>query len=118
MKLKRFVLVALILTTVPMFAQNTGAAPPQLAFKIVDDFFQIPDTSNVFILNRGNHPLLEFTAAGKFLRSIGEGSPIFHAAHSVRFDAQDNRWVVDSGHDVIVKVTAKAMPPCSSSRAG
>ena len=62
---------------------------------------------HIFILNRGNYPLLEFTPEGKFVRTYGEGSPIFHAAHSVRFDAQDNMWVVDSGNNVIVKVTPK-----------
>jgi DNA-binding beta-propeller fold protein YncE len=119
--MKRLALAVLVLTSVPLLAQNKGAAPPQLAFKVVDDFFQIPDTiwmaeavgvalnakGHIFILNRGNHPLLEFTPDGKFVRSLGEGSPIFHAAHSVRFDAQDNMWVVDSGNDVIVKVTPK-----------
>src|SRR5215213_2868884 len=119
--MKRLALAVLVLTSAPLLAQNKGAAPPQLAFKVVDDFFQIPDTiwmaeavgvalnakGHIFILNRGNHPLLEFTPDGKFVRSLGEGSPIFHAAHSVRFDAQDNMWVVDSGNDVIVKVTPK-----------
>src|SRR5215208_784189 len=119
--MKRFALAVLVLASVPLVAQNTRTAPTQLAFKVVDDFFQIPDTiwmaeavgvalnakGHIFILNRGNHPLLEFTADGKYVRSLGEGSPIFHAAHSVRFDAQDNMWVVDSGNDVIVKVTPK-----------
>jgi len=119
--MRRLALVVLCLMTAPLGAQNNRAAPPQLSFRVIDDFFQIPDTiwmaeavgvalnakGNIFILNRGNHPLLEFTPAGRFVRSLGEGSPIFHAAHSVRFDAQDNMWVVDSGNDVIVKVTPK-----------
>jgi DNA-binding beta-propeller fold protein YncE len=119
--MKRLVLALLVLMSAPVLAQNKAAAPTQLPFKVVDDFFQIPDTiwmaeavgvalnakGHIFILNRGNHPLLEFTPDGKFVRSLGQGSPIFHAAHSVRFDAQDNMWVVDSGNDVIVKVTPK-----------
>ena len=85
-----------------LLAQNNRAAPPQLAFKVVDDFFQIPDTiwmaeavgvalnskGNIFILNRGNHPLLEFTPAGSSCDRSARALPIFHAAHSVRFDAR------------------------------
>jgi DNA-binding beta-propeller fold protein YncE len=119
--MRQLTLLVLCLLSVPLGAQNNRPGPPQLEFHVVDDFFQIPDTiwmaeavgvalnakGHIFILNRGNHPLLEFTPDGKFVRSLGEGSPIFHAAHSVRFDAEDNMWVVDSGNDVIVKVTPK-----------
>lgn len=52
-------------------------------------------------------PKLEFTPDGRFVRSLGEGSPIFHAAHSVRFDAQDNMWIVDAGNNLIVKLNPK-----------
>lgn len=114
-------LLGACLATATLAAQETRQPPPQIPFRVVEDFFQVPDTiwlaeavgvalnakGHIFILNRGNHPLLEFTADGKFVRSLGEGSPIFHAAHSVRFDAQDNMWVVDSGNDIIVKVTPK-----------
>ena len=69
--MRRLALVVLCLTTAPLLAQNNRAAAPQLPFKIVDDFFQIPDTiwmaeavgvalnskGNIFILNRGNHPI-------------------------------------------------------------
>jgi DNA-binding beta-propeller fold protein YncE len=62
---------------------------------------------HIFLLNRGNHPLLEFGPDGSFIRSIGEGSTIFHAAHSVRFDAEDNMWLVDAGNNVVVKFNPK-----------
>lgn len=62
---------------------------------------------HIFLLNRGNHPLLEFNPDGSFVKSLGEGSPIFHAAHSVRFDGEDNMWIVDSANNVIVKFTPK-----------
>jgi sugar lactone lactonase YvrE len=38
---------------------------------------------------------------------LGEGSTIFHAAHSVRFDADDNMWLVDAGNNVVVRFNAK-----------
>ena len=119
--MKHLVLLALFLTTVPLAAQERREMAPQLPFKVVEDFFQIPDTmwmaeavgvalnakGHIFILNRGNYPLLEFDANGKFIRTLGEGSPIFHAAHSVRFDAQDNMWIVDAGNNLIVKLNPK-----------
>ena len=97
------------------------ASAPQLRFHVDEDFFKLPDNiwpseavgvalnskGRIFLLNRGNHPLLEFMPDGSFVRSIGDGSTIFHAAHSVRFDADDNMWLVDAGNNVVVKFNAK-----------
>src|SRR5712691_1727272 len=133
MTMKRVVLLAVILgsVTVSLAAQSgrgRGAAPaaagppaPQLVFHLEEDFFKLPDNiwpseavgvalnskGHIFLLNRGNHPLLEFAPDGSFIRSIGDGSTIFHAAHSVRFDAEDNMWLVDAGNNVVVKFNAK-----------
>jgi len=96
-------------------------APAQLKFHIDEDFFKLPDNiwpaeavgvainkdGHIFLLNRGNHPLLEFGPDGSFIRSLGEGSPIFHAAHSVRFDAEDNMWLVDAANNLVVKFNPK-----------
>ena len=85
------------------------------------DFFKIPrnvimaeavgvainSKGHIFILNRGNHPLLEFTADGAFVGSFGEGSPIFRVPHSIRFDAQDNLWYVNAGDNLVVKFDRK-----------
>ena len=112
-----YLLAVLALTTAPLAAQ-AQQAPPQLSHRLIEDFFQIPDTiwlaeavgvaldseGHIFILNRGNHPLLEFTPDGEFVRSLGEGSPIFQAAHSVRFDNEDNMWIVDSANNLVVKI--------------
>src|SRR5262249_1857078 len=113
--------------TVPLVAQQgrggraQPAAAPQLRFHIDEEFFKLPDNiwpseavgvalnsrGHIFLLNRGNHPLLEFNPDGSFVRSIRDGSTILHAAHSVRFDAEDNMWLVDAGNNVVVKFNAK-----------
>src|SRR5262249_60818378 len=115
--------------SVPLVGQQPGrggrapsaAAAPQLRFHLDEEFFKLPDNiwpseavgvalnskGHIFLLNRGNHPLLEFNPDGSFVRSIGDGSTIFHAAHSVRFDADDNMWLVDAGNNVVVKFNAK-----------
>lgn len=131
MKRSLFVAIALASVTLPVasiHAQNGSARGasaagtiPQLPFRVDDDFFKIPENiwpseavgialnkaGHLFLLNRGNHPLLEFNGDGSFVKSMGEGSTIFHAAHSVRFDAEDNMWIVDSANNVIVKFTPK-----------
>jgi len=122
--MKRILASALFLSVVavPLAGQNgrgAGSSAPPLRFHIEDDFFKIPENiwpseavgvalnskGHIFLLNRGNHPLLEFNADGSFVKSMGEESTIFHAAHSVRFDADDNMWLVDAGNNVVVKFT-------------
>jgi hypothetical protein len=90
---------------------------PELTFHVVQDFLKIPrdmimveavgvainSKGHIFILNRGNHPMLEFDQEGNFISAFGEGSPIFHIPHSIRFDSQDNLWYVNSGDNLVVK---------------
>src|SRR5882672_1140510 len=89
--------------------RSGGAAIPQLPFRLVENFFHYPANSvvgrvsgiavgpkgNIVTLNRGYHPVLEFTSEGSFVRSWGEGSGMFVGAHAVRFDPQGNLWYVD-----------------------
>src|ERR1700736_2226563 len=129
--MKRFFVLTLFLTSIaiPLAGQGgrgagaprTSVSAPQLTFHVDEDFFKWPDNiwpseavgvalnsqRHIFLLNRGNHPLLEFATDGSFIRSIGEGATIFHAAHSVRFDAEDNMWLVDAGNNVVVKFNPK-----------
>jgi DNA-binding beta-propeller fold protein YncE len=87
---------------------------------------------NVLLLHRGAHPIMEFDAGGKFLRSWGDGLisegkvayiPEEHrgggtrytavygpagctscGAHSIRVDHQGNIWVVDATAHVVYKM--------------
>src|ERR1700722_10158748 len=124
--MKYFLLLGLLLSASPLFAQEMAkpaesSKAPELAFHVVPDFLKIHSDmimaeavgvainskGHIFILNRGNHPLLEFTNEGDFISSFGEGSPLFHIPHSIRFDAQDNLWYVNSGDNLVVKFDAK-----------
>ena len=91
---------------------------------------------NILVFHRGAHPIMEFTAEGKFLRSWGDGmisegkvtavEPKDRApgaslsaavygpagcyscgAHSVRVDAEGNIWIVDAGAHVVYKMNAE-----------
>jgi DNA-binding beta-propeller fold protein YncE len=124
--MRHFMLPFLLLAAVAACAQEMPKQQdppkaPELAFHVVPDFLKIPpdmimaeavgvainSKGHVFILNRGNHPLLEFTQEGDFVSSFGEGSPLFHIPHSIRFDAQDNLWYVNSGDNLVVKFDSK-----------
>jgi len=154
--------LALILATIVFAGQTAGvgqapasapASRTAQAYKLVE--FPAPATSaagfaapwnliqassvavtskgTVLVLHRGAHPILEFDAAGKLLRSWGDGmisegkvagipqanwapdrsrySAVYGApgctscgAHSVRVDAQGNIWVVDAAGHVIYKM--------------
>ncbi len=102
----------------PVAVAGASAAPaPQLPFRVDEDFFKWPANiwpseavgvavnraGHIFLLNRGNHPLLEFAPDGSFIKSLGEGSTIWEAPHSIRFDAQDNMWLVDAANNLVVK---------------
>ena len=91
------------------------ASPPPLDYVPVADDFKLPpgmnfggtsgvainSKGNIFVLRRGPLPLMEFDAAGNFIRGFGEG--LFDRPHGLRIDAQDNIWATDVGSHVVYK---------------
>ena len=75
---------------------------PKLNYEWNADFFQLPpeehlvepagvavnSKGHIYIFHRGKHPLMEFDASGKFLRSIADD--LFVTAHMLRVDSEDN----------------------------
>ncbi len=114
--MKRLAFLALLLAAAPLFAQQ--AKPPELQFHSVPDFLKLPDgvyfgecvgvaldsKGNIYVANRGKHPLMEFHPDGTFMRYIGEGLDIHEAAHSVILDPQDNIWFIDAATNIIVRM--------------
>jgi DNA-binding beta-propeller fold protein YncE len=114
------------LLAAPMQAQQP-TPPPDMPFESVPDYFKYPAEMNlgemasvavnskghVFMLSRSNvtGPLfgaiatqvLEFDQNGKYVREIGKGLYGFGYAHSIRFDKDDNMWVVDKGTNMIMR---------------
>jgi DNA-binding beta-propeller fold protein YncE len=124
--MKPLLLAVCLSCCLALSAQDAANAPespkaPELKFQLVRDFFKIPSDmimaeavgvainskGHIFILNRGNHPILEFDQEGGFIGSFGEGSPLFRVPHSIRFDAQDNLWYVAAGDNLVVKFDPK-----------
>jgi len=90
------------------------AAEPA-AWRAEADFFKLPagyrlgacsavavnGQGEIFVFHRGEHPILVFDSAGKFLRSFGEG--VIGSAHGLRIDKNDDVWVTDIGNHRVLK---------------
>ena len=50
---------------------------------------------NVYVFNRGPHPMIVYDRNGRFLRSWGEG--IFHRAHGLHMGPDDTIFLTDDG---------------------
>src|ERR1044071_2988764 len=58
---------------------------------------------NVYVFNRGDHPMMVFDRAGNFLRSWGEGD--YPRAHGVHVAPDDTMFLTDDGGHFVRKVT-------------
>jgi DNA-binding beta-propeller fold protein YncE len=129
---RRFVVLLLFLSA-PLLAQEQWEPPahqpapadvPRIRFQAFPNFIsplktppplyigEIADVAtdskgNVYVANRGAHPLLEFDGNGNFLREIGEGDLLIpdncNLSHGVKIDADDNIWFVDAGCTLVTK---------------
>ena len=129
--MKRLIPVAaaiiLVWLAAPVLAQQNA---PEIPYVSVPNFLKYPPTMNlgetlgVAENSKGhiillNHPgtatsgplygnattnLLEFDDQGNFVREIGQGVYGFGYGHAVRFDNEDNLWVVDKGTNAVVKL--------------
>ena len=113
-----FLLFVLCAPSRSVFAQvHAEPAIPKLNYEAVPDFFQLPagehfvevagvavnSKGHIYVFHRGKHPLMEFDASGKFVRSIADD--LFVTAHVVRVDAEDNIWTTDVGTHMVLKLS-------------
>lgn len=78
-------------------------------------FLQFPDTvelaavsavgvdgnDNVYVLHRGEPPLVVFDASGQYLRGFGQG--LFKVPHALRVLSDGQLWTTDNGNHVLRK---------------
>lgn len=57
----------------------------------------------VYVLQRGEPPLLAFDREGEYVRGWGDG--LFKVPHGLRIDSQGNVWTTDNGNHVLRKFT-------------
>lgn len=103
----------LVLFSSDSFSNGLKSGPP-LPHKLVKDWAKLPQgwnfgessgvavdkQDNVWVFNRGAHPVIQFDKNGKMLQSWGEG--LFKSTHGIRIDADGNVWAIDvKGHLVL-----------------
>ncbi|MGD2142487.1 MAG: hypothetical protein PVH79_03280 [Candidatus Bathyarchaeota archaeon] len=80
--------------------ENWGTLPEGWSFMQVAGV-AVDSRDRVYVLNRGEHPVIVFNKEGEFIASWGEG--LFANAHGAYVDSEDNVWCVDREHHVIWK---------------
>jgi DNA-binding beta-propeller fold protein YncE len=76
--------------------------PPGWSFKEIGSV-GVDKNDNVYVFNRGEHPMIVFDRAGNFLRSWGEG--VFPRAHGVFMAPDDTIWLTDDGDHTVRQCT-------------
>ena len=89
----------------------------QFRYRVVAEWAKLPDgwsfkevggvgvdrNDNVYVFNRGEHPMIIFDREGNFLRSWGEGQ--YPRAHGVHMAPDDTMFLTDDGGHFVRKVT-------------
>ena len=79
-----------------------GSLPPSWSF-VEATSVGVDTKDNVYVFNRGAHPVIVFDRDGKFLRSWGEGT--FRRAHGIAVGPDDRLWLTDDLHHTIRQFT-------------
>jgi DNA-binding beta-propeller fold protein YncE len=113
----RLATLAVVFSAAAIFPSRAEEQIPKLNYQAIPDFFQLPagehlvevagiavnSKGHIYVFHRGKHPLMEFDADGKYVRSIADD--LFVTAHTVRVDAEDNIWTTDVGSHVVLKLS-------------
>ncbi len=65
----------------------------------------VDSSDNVYVFNRGGHPVIVYDSAGRFLRSWGED--IFTNPHGIAVGPDDSVYCVDSADHTVRKFTTE-----------
>ena len=74
--------------------ENWGNLPEGWFYKEATSV-DVDSKDNVYVFNRGNHPMIVFDTDGNVVRSWGHGS-IFTNPHAVTIAPDDTVWCVDN----------------------
>ncbi|HSU06527.1 MAG TPA: peptidyl-alpha-hydroxyglycine alpha-amidating lyase family protein, partial [Acetobacteraceae bacterium] len=82
--------------------ENWAKLPDGWSFKEIGSV-GVDRNDNVYVFNRGEHPMIVFDREGNFLRSWGEG--MFPRAHGVHIDPEQTIWLTDDGAHCVRRCT-------------
>lgn len=108
-------LAFMVLLALPALAELKSGPP--MNYTVVQDWAQLPPgwnfgecsgvdvdkNDNVWVFNRGAHPVIQFDKSGKMLRAWSE-VPLT-TAHGIRVDADGNIWLIDVAAHRVMKFT-------------
>jgi DNA-binding beta-propeller fold protein YncE len=111
--MRNYILVLLVAASLPILAELKSGPP--LDFTVVPDWAQLPKgwnfgecsgvtvdkNDNIWVFNRGAHPVMVFDKSGKILKAWTE-VPVT-SAHGIRADADGNIWTVDVAAHRVMK---------------
>jgi DNA-binding beta-propeller fold protein YncE len=94
-------------------------AVSELVYEVIEGWGKLPEgwelkqvagvavdsRDRVYVLNRGEHPVIVFSREGEFIKSWGEG--VFANAHGAYIDARDNVFCVDNADHTVRKFTTE-----------
>jgi DNA-binding beta-propeller fold protein YncE len=112
--MKSATVLCLLAAALPAFSAELKSGPP-LAYKVVRDWAQLPTgwnfgecsgvaidrNDNVWVFNRGKHPVIQFDKNGNMLQAWGEGTIV--SSHGIRVDPDGNVWGIDVKGHVVIK---------------
>ncbi len=89
----------------------------QFSYEVIVDWEKLPDgyrwkevagvitdkKNNVYVFNRGDHPMMVFDSDGNFIKSWGEG--VFTRAHGVTLGPDDTLYCTDDGDHTVRQCT-------------
>ena len=82
--------------------EDWAKLPPGWSFKEIGGV-GVDSKDNVYVFNRGEHPMIVFDRDGNFLRSWGEG--IFPRAHGVFVAPDETLWLTDDADHTVRQCT-------------
>ena len=82
------------------FIEGWGRLPKGWTFTQVAGV-TVDSRDRIYVLCRGEHPIIVFDADGEFIESRGEG--LFTRAHGAYIDSEDNLYCVDDGDHTVRK---------------
>lgn len=98
-------------------ASSTALGSGDYRYEPVEDWAKLPsgwsfkevgavgvdEKDNVYVFNRGEHPMIVFDRDGNFLRSWGEG--VFPRAHGMHVAPDGTLWLTDDGDHSVKQCT-------------
>jgi DNA-binding beta-propeller fold protein YncE len=84
--------------------EKWGALPDGISF-VEATSVAVDGNDDVYVFNRGKHPIIVFDRAGRFKRTWGEGE--FRRAHGITVGPDGTLWLTDDLHHTIRQFTTE-----------